>query len=521
VQAQPPPSSVGSSTRQYLRLHDCVSFVENPLAPSSVDYHDHKSSAPPRLNLDFGTHSSLSGDTNSDPSSSGRTSVDSARATPPMVLPHLNTHTATPSPQLSSASSSIARRSLQAENPRMRAPLSQLTFPQNSITNTSSSSISGSNNVPGTPISQTSTNVGRRIPKRAPLVYPALLSRVADALLRRLPLSVRVKDGLSYPDAFDGREAVDKICYIIKTTDRSLALLLGRALDAQKFFHDVTYDHRLRDNPVEIYQFRSGRSGLGLTTSDPGTMGHTRGDSLSMSAGSMSHRPSASKSSTIESSPHNGYGDHAHYSGSEVTVTNSQTPHDDQIPGEANNMGVNEMELPTGVFTMLTECYSATCTRDQICYSITCPRRMEQQARANMLQRPGSAGGRASNTVPATPKAGRRATIDNGSGPTSPIGSMSGHGHGTQPQAGGIGGVPRMTKNADGEAVGVADDDDDRQESGQLWIHSVPKEVADALSDQEKKRQEAINEVIYTERDFVRDMEYLRDVSLTFFYEQV
>ena len=32
------------------------------------------------------------------------------------------------------------------------------------------------------------------------------------------------------------------------------------------------------------------------------------------------------------------------------------------------------------------------------------------------------------------------------------------------------------------------------------------------MSDQEKKRQEAINEVIYTERDFVRDMEYLRDV---------
>jgi RHO1 GDP-GTP exchange protein 1/2 len=32
------------------------------------------------------------------------------------------------------------------------------------------------------------------------------------------------------------------------------------------------------------------------------------------------------------------------------------------------------------------------------------------------------------------------------------------------------------------------------------------------VSDTEKKRQEAINEVIYTERDFVRDMEYLRDV---------
>jgi hypothetical protein len=40
----------------------------------------------------------------------------------------------------------------------------------------------------------------------------------------------------------------------------------------------------------------------------------------------------------------------------------------------------------------------------------------------------------------------------------------------------------------------------------------VPPEIAASVSDAEKKRQEAINEVIYTERDFVRDMEYLRDV---------
>ena len=43
----------------------------------------------------------------------------------------------------------------------------------------------------------------------------------------------------------------------------------------------------------------------------------------------------------------------------------------------------------------------------------------------------------------------------------------------------------------------------------------MPAEVVASVSDQEKKRQEAINEVIYTERDFVRDMEYLRDVCLS------
>jgi len=93
--------------------------------------------------------------------------------------------------------------------------------------------------------------------RKTPIVYPALLSRVAQAFRDRIPITDRVKDGLTYKDAFDGREAVDKIAYVIKTTDRNLALLLGRALDAQKFFHDVTYDHRLRDSANELYQFRT------------------------------------------------------------------------------------------------------------------------------------------------------------------------------------------------------------------------------------------------------------------------
>jgi hypothetical protein len=54
------------------------------------------------------------------------------------------------------------------------------------------------------------------------------------------------------------------------------------------------------------------------------------------------------------------------------------------------------------------------------------------------------------------------------------------------------------------------------QDAGTLWIHSVPQEIVNSVSDTEKRRQEAINEVIYTERDFVRDMEYLRDVCTHF-----
>ncbi|KAG9080357.1 RHO1 GDP-GTP exchange protein 2 [Ceratobasidium sp. 370] len=53
------------------------------------------------------------------------------------------------------------------------------------------------------------------------------------------------------------------------------------------------------------------------------------------------------------------------------------------------------------------------------------------------------------------------------------------------------------------------------QESGQLWVHSVPREVVDSVNDKEKMRQCVINEVICTERDFVRDLEYLRDSCMT------
>lgn len=92
--------------------------------------------------------------------------------------------------------------------------------------------------------------------QRSPLVYPALLSRVGGCFREKIPVGDRTKNDLTYKNAFSGAEAVDVISHIINTTDRNLALLLGRALDAQKFFHDVTYDHRLRDSTTEMYQFR-------------------------------------------------------------------------------------------------------------------------------------------------------------------------------------------------------------------------------------------------------------------------
>lgn len=210
---------------------------------------------------------------------------------------------------------------------------------------------------------------------RPPLVYPALLSRVAECFRSKIITGERTKNELTYKDAFSGSEAVDVLSYIIRTTDRNLALLLGRALDAQKFFHDVTYEHRLRDSASEMYQFR------------------------------------------------------------------------DTMMEEGGEKPVN------GVFVLLSECYSPTCTRDQLCYSIACPRRLEQVSRLNL-------------------KIGAGLKQD--------------------------------------EAPGN-DDDIDQTDEQKLWINSVPKEVADSVSDREKKRQEVISEICYTERDFCKDLEYLRD----------
>ena len=53
-------------------------------------------------------------------------------------------------------------------------------------------------------------------------------------------------------------------------------------------------------------------------------------------------------------------------------------------------------------------------------------------------------------------------------------------------------------------------------EPGMLWIHTLSKEIVDSVSDQEKRRQEAINKAIYMERDFVHNIEYLCDVCVKF-----
>lgn len=47
----------------------------------------------------------------------------------------------------------------------------------------------------------------------------------------------------------------------------------------------------------------------------------------------------------------------------------------DDIEG-ASDSRVEQEELPTGVITLLTKCYSSSCDDENPCYSFACPRRV-------------------------------------------------------------------------------------------------------------------------------------------------
>ena len=288
------------------------------------------------------------------PAATSRRSSDSTRTVPGLTLRRDHV---TQDRSLSMSSTSNSMRTVL--DARSRPPIPHL--------------IQGGRNSPTTSTTAHATRA------RSPVIYPALLSRVADAFKERIALADRVKDGLTYKDAFDGREAVDKIAYIIKTTDRNLALLLGRALDAQKFFHDVTYDHRLRDSAAELYQFRTKLSPFvsGELATAVVDLDNDDAEGKSPVQGKSDGSRGVSMISTGHGSSDSHEKDSSPVAGGPEPTRSQGTESTDELP------------LPSGIFTLLTDCYSPTCTRDQLCYSIACPRRLEQQARLNMKPQPG------------------------------------------------------------------------------------------------------------------------------------
>ncbi|CEP19415.1 hypothetical protein [Parasitella parasitica] len=214
-------------------------------------------------------------------------------------------------------------------------------------------------------------------------IHPALLSKVARVFKENMVIGTRTKDSIKYHDVFVGKEAVSVLASIIKTSDRNLAILVGRALDDQKFFHDVNYEHRLRDSVYELYQFREHQ---------------------------VIGKPHIKRKLSADSDA--------------IVIDTTKSNENDKSHGQD--------DMPNGVFTLLTDCYSSTCTSENTCYSVLCPRRFHQNQNS------------------------------------------------------------------------LLEENEDR-----LWINTVSKTILNSLSAKEKRRQENIYELIYTEKDFVEDLLYV------------
>ncbi|ORY81158.1 hypothetical protein LY90DRAFT_664375 [Neocallimastix californiae] len=239
------------------------------------------------------------------------------------------------------------------------------------------------------------SNIKNHITVIIPNVYPALLSNVATAFMKYVPVATYIKDSIKYTNCFRGSDAVETLKLIIRTSDRNLALLLGRALGNQNFFHDVTYNHFLRDHPNELYQFSNAITDLSIPAAINESLYNVKEEPLSENENSIQKK----KEKVIE-----------HAKKSKL------------IQYLMNNM----------------------------CYSISCPRRLEQQNLLNHVAR----------TTALAEKIMNKGNNDNS--------------------------------------------------ENQYWSTVMPKEIVESVSDTEKKRQEVIFELIKTEKEYIEDLELIQ-----------
>lgn len=253
-------------------------------------------------------------------------------------------------------------------------------------------------------------------------VNPAILSSVARAFEALIVPLLRPSHAHPHILVFDGKEAIDKLQEICRIDDRNLALLLGRALEAQDFLHGASSSSRLRDSEQEMY----------LLTNE--------------SSVPWKSSPASSRQNSFSSVY--GYG-RPSFGAYEAEL--AQSWHDCSAIDDTNDtMSVTSSKkgYPTGVFTLLTGCYSPTCSKGNHCYSITCPYLLEKQSQLVVH--------------------------------------------------------PSLQHSDSHESLVDI--------TSQLWAESVSKEVYESVSERERKRQEVIFEIISTERAYVQDLEYLRDI---------
>jgi hypothetical protein len=248
----------------------------------------------------------------------------------------------------------------------------------------------------------------------------SLLSNIAILLRDLVPRELHVKGSVNYPFCFTGKDVVTTIQSMLpkekmawaagligaevgEAEGRRIALMVARALKGQLFFHEVDWSTGdLQDNVDEVYMFLE--------------------DSL------------------VGPDRRNG-------------------------PSRQNSLGAEAVgeDLPTGVFTPLTSCYSPMCgvgsPLGASCYSSSCPF------------------AKSSLRIPLSPL-------------TSP------------------------SNNVDSSKAAGASASSGVNNNAVAWADTVPKDFLASVPKAEIKRQNAILELIQKEEEFLHDLELLENLFL-------
>lgn len=126
-----------------------------------------------------------------------------------------------------------------------------------------------------------------------------------------------------------------------------------------------------------------------------------------------------------------------------------------------------------GIFTILTKCYSSTCTKDRSCYSLSCPNKKSLKSKASTKKLSHDRRSSSANT---------------------PISAK-----------------PSMIFKQNNVINNINQNYNHNHDEKTLWSSSVPEKVLSSISSKELKRQEAIYEVYVTEKNFVKSLETIRD----------
>ena len=155
---------------------------------------------------------------------------------------------------------------------------------------------------------------------------PALLSNLAQSVKDRVPRALNIKGAVHYPNSFTGEQIITTLAEGLPfpyTDDRRIALSLARTLHRNMFFHEADWEvQHLKDSVEQVFCFEEDeeQSTFDYLNSAVATRG---GPNLS-----------------------------------------------------TNRIGKPVEDLPTGVITRFTKCYSPFCGTEGssgACYSLYCP----------------------------------------------------------------------------------------------------------------------------------------------------